>query len=45
MDTRIIGIDLAVTAAHKAIVLDQASNRFVSPLWFIFWPNGQGFQR
>jgi hypothetical protein len=30
MQTRIIGIDLAVTAAHKAIVLDQASNRFVS---------------
>jgi transposase len=32
MDTRIIGIDLAVTAAHKAIVLDQASNRYVSKL-------------
>jgi len=32
MDTRIIGIDLAVKAAHKAIVLDQASNRFVSKL-------------
>ena len=32
MDTRIIGIDLAVTAAHKAIVLDQASNRFVTPV-------------
>jgi transposase len=30
MDTRIIGIDLAVTAAHKAIVLNQASNRFVT---------------
>jgi hypothetical protein len=30
MDTRIIGIDLAVKAAHKAIVLDQASNTFVS---------------
>lgn len=30
METRIIGIDLAVKAAHKAIVLDQASNRFVS---------------
>jgi transposase len=27
---RIIGIDLAVTAAHRAIVLDTASNRFVS---------------
>jgi transposase len=32
MDTRIIGVDLAVTAAHKAIVLDQASNKFVSKL-------------
>jgi transposase len=32
MDTRIIGIDLAVVAAHKAIVLDQASNRFVTPV-------------
>jgi len=32
MDTRIIGIDLAVTAAHKAIVLDQTSNRYVSPV-------------
>jgi len=32
MQTRIIGIDLAVTAAHKAIVLDQSSNRFVSKL-------------
>lgn len=32
MDTRIIGIDLAVKAAHKAIVLDQASNTFVSKL-------------
>lgn len=30
MDTRIIGIDLAVTAAHKAMVLDVASNRFVT---------------
>ena len=30
MDTRIIGIDLAVTAAHKAIVLDQSSNQFVT---------------
>ena len=30
MNTRIIGIDLAVTAAHKAIVLDQASNTYVS---------------
>ena len=32
MHTRIIGIDLAVTAVHKAIVLDQTSNRFVSKL-------------
>jgi transposase len=32
MDTRIIGIDLAVRAAHKAIVLDQSSNRFVSKM-------------
>jgi transposase len=32
MNTRIIGIDLAVTAAHKAIVLDQASNTYVSRL-------------
>jgi transposase len=32
METRIIGIDLAVTAAHKAIVLDQGSNRYVSKL-------------
>jgi len=32
MTTRIIGIDLAVTAAHKAIVLDQASNHYVSRL-------------
>jgi transposase len=29
---RIIGIDLAVTAAHKAIVLDSATNQFVSPM-------------
>jgi transposase len=32
MNTCIIGIDLAVTAAHKAIVLDQASNTYVSPV-------------
>jgi transposase len=32
MNTRILGIDLAVTAAHKAIVLDQASNAYVSRL-------------
>lgn len=30
MNTRIIGIDLAVKSTHKAIVLDQASNAFVS---------------
>jgi transposase len=35
MTVRIIGIDLAVDAAHKAIVLDQASNEFVSrPMTF-----------
>lgn len=33
MNTRIMGIDLAVTAAHKAIVLDQASNSYVSPVF------------
>jgi len=27
---RIMGIDLAVTAAHKAIVLDSASNQFIT---------------
>lgn len=32
MGTRIIGIDLAVKGAHKAIVLDQVSNTFVSSL-------------
>lgn len=32
MKTRIIGIDLAVTSAHKAIVLDQADNAYVSPV-------------
>jgi transposase len=32
MDTRIIGIDLAVKGAHKAVALDQASNTFVSKL-------------
>ena len=32
MDTRIIGIDLAIKGTHKAIVLDQASNQFVSKL-------------
>lgn len=29
MNTRIIGIDLAITAKHKAIVLDPASNQFM----------------
>lgn len=32
MDTRILGIDLAVKGSHKGIVLDQASNQFVSKL-------------
>ncbi len=32
METRIIGIDLAVKAAHKAAVLDQSSNTFVGKL-------------
>ncbi|GAB4405144.1 MAG: IS110 family transposase [Anaerolineales bacterium] len=32
MQTRIIGIDLAISAAHKAVVLDKASNTFISPL-------------
>jgi transposase len=32
MKVRIIGIDLAVTAQHKAIVLEQASNAYVSQL-------------
>ena len=30
MNTRVIGIDLAVTAVHKAVVLDVAENKFVS---------------
>lgn len=33
---RIIGIDLAVTAAHRAIVLDSASNQFVSSVISFF---------
>ena len=32
MSTRIIGIDLAVKHQHKAIVLDQETNEFVSPV-------------
>jgi transposase len=32
MSTRIIGIDLAVTAVHKAIVLDSNDNEFVTPV-------------
>jgi transposase len=32
METRIIGIDLAVTAKHKAIILDQATNTDVGSL-------------
>ena len=35
MNTRIIGIDLAVTAEHKAMVLDPASNSFIGrPICF-----------
>lgn len=35
MNTRIIGIDLAVTAEHKAMVLDPANNRFIGrPICF-----------
>jgi transposase len=33
---RIIGIDLAVTAAHRAIVLDSTSNQFVSNIISFF---------
>lgn len=40
---RIIGIDLAVTAAHRAIVLDSASNQFVSPS-FSFYANPADMQ-
>lgn len=40
---RIIGIDLAVTAAHRAIVLDSASNQFVSPS-FGFYANPADMQ-
>jgi transposase len=32
MSTRIIGIDLAVTAVHKAIVLDADENDFITPV-------------
>jgi transposase len=32
MSKRIIGIDLAVTGEHKAVVLDQATNAFVTPV-------------
>ncbi len=32
METRIIGLDLAVKAAHKAVVLDQSSNAFCTPV-------------
>jgi len=32
METRTLGIDLGIRAAHKAVVLDQASNTFVSPV-------------
>jgi len=33
MNTRIIGIDLGVTAQHQAAVLDPASGEFVSRPW------------
>jgi transposase len=33
METRIIGIDLAVKAAHRAVVLDQATNSVVGGLF------------
>jgi transposase len=33
MQTRIIGIDLGVTADHKAVVLDPATNKFVGRPW------------
>lgn len=32
METRILGIDLAVKAAHRAVVLDQGTNTLVSGL-------------
>jgi transposase len=35
METRIIGLDLAITASHKAIVLDAGRNEFVSPLFSV----------
>ncbi len=41
---RIIGIDLAVTAAHRAIVLDSATNQFVSPV-IRFHPNSADLER
>jgi len=33
METRIMGIDLAVTAQHKAVVLDQGRNQFVGSVY------------
>ena len=33
MKRRIIGIDLAITAKHKAVVLDQQDNEFVGPVY------------
>ena len=33
METRIIGIDLAVKAPHRAVVLDQRTNSFISGLF------------
>lgn len=33
MSTRVLGIDLGVTAPHKAIVLDPASDTFIGKAW------------
>ena len=35
---RTIGIDLALTAAHKAVVAD-AQGRFLTPVWYLPWPS------
>lgn len=41
METRIIGIDLAVKAPHRAVVLDQRTNSFISGLFkFRSYPAG-----
>jgi len=40
MNIRIIGIDLAVSAKHKAVVLDPASNKFIgNQISFRSYPN------